>query len=147
MSAKEFLRMVSRKRRSVRRMEEALNENIARLEGVSGLKLTEKVQTSTKSTIDMALAALEDERSRLERAQAELGELVEQAKEVINLLRDDELLWQIMWRRYVSGETWSAISASMHYSRTSLYMYERRALWLLEQRLKVFDFKFLKNYS
>ncbi len=124
-----------------------MKEKMARAESVSGLRLTEKVQTSNPSTIDMTLAALETERDRLERAQGELGELVEQAKEVVNLLRDDETLWQIMWRRYVAGDTWNEIARSMCYSRTNLYMYERRAFWLLDQRLKVFNFKFLKNDS
>lgn len=143
MNAKDFLETVLKKRRKVRRMEESLEENTARAEAVTGLKLAEKVQTSTQTTIDMTLASLEEEKQRLEKAQKELGELLERAKEVINLIRDDETAWQILWHRYIMGETWGAISARMHYSRTSLFLKEREACRLLDERLKMFNFPLL----
>lgn len=77
--AKDFLEMVREKRRKVRRMEEALAENTARAESVTGLAFTERVQTSNKYTIDATLAALEEERQKLVDAQNELEDMTERA--------------------------------------------------------------------
>ena len=120
--AKDFLEMVREKRRKVRRMEEALAENTARAESVTGLAFTERVQTSNKSTIDATLAALEEERQKLVDAQNELKDMTERAKALINTVREDEVTWQILWHRYILGESWKEMSARLHYSRTSLYL-------------------------
>ena len=141
--ARQFLEDVIEKRKRVRRMEESLEAHTARAESVTGLRLGEKVQTSAQSTIDGTLAALEEERQRLEEAQTELEEMTGQAKEMINLIRDNETEWQILWHRYIMGETWGAISARMHYSRTSLFLKEREACRLLDERLKMFNFPLL----
>lgn len=117
---KDFLEMVREKRRKVRRMEEALAENTARAESVTGLALTERVQTSNKSTIDATLAALEEERQKLADAQKELEDMTEQAKALINTVRDDEVTWQILWHRYILGESWKEMSVRLHYSRWTL---------------------------
>lgn len=101
--AKDFLEMVREKRRKVRRMEEALAENTARAESVTGLAFTERVQTSNKSTIDATLAALEEERQKLVDAQNELKDMTERAKALINTVREDEVTWQILWHRYILG--------------------------------------------
>lgn len=114
---KSFLEMVREKRNKVRRMEEALAEKTARAESVTGLSLGEKVQTSNKATIDAMLAAIEEERKRLADAQKELEDVTEKAKALINTIRDDEIAWQILWHRYILGETWNVIAKRMNYSR------------------------------
>ena len=133
--AKDFLEMVREKRRKVRRMEEALAENTARAESVTGLAVTERVQTSNKSTIDATLAALEEERQKLVDAQNELKDMTERAKALINTVREDEVTWQILWHRYILGESWKEMSARLHYSRTSLYLKLEQGLGLIQERL------------
>lgn len=115
--AREFLEMVREKRNKVRRMEEALAEKTARAESVTGLSIGEKVQTSNKATIDAMLAAIEEERQRLADAQKELEDVTGKAKALINTIRDDEIAWQILWHRYILGETWNVIAKRMNYSR------------------------------
>lgn len=137
--AKDFLEMVREKRRKVRRMEEALAENAVRAESVTGLAFTERVQTSNKSTIDATLAALEEERQKLVDAQKELEGLMERAKALINTVRDDEVTWQILWHRYVLGESWKEMSARLHYSRTSLYLKLEQGLGLIQERLNTIE--------
>lgn len=118
---KEYLESVREKKRRVARMETALAENRARAEQVSGLQITEKVQTSTKSSIDTILEALEEERIRLEEAQTELDEMVQKAKLLINTIRDDETAWSILYERFIIGESWKNISRRMHYTRRALF--------------------------
>lgn len=137
--AKDFLEMVREKRRKVRRMEEALAENTARAESVTGLAFTEWVQTSNKSTIDAKLAALEEERQKLVDAQNELEDMTERAKALINTVRDDEVTWQILWHRYILGESWKEMSARLHYSRTSLYLKLEQGLGLIQERLNTIE--------
>lgn len=118
--AREYLEMTRAKMKKVRRMEESLAEHTARAESVTGLRLGEKVQTSAQSTIDGTLAALEEERDRLEEAQKELEDMTAKAKELINLIRDDETAWQILWERFIMGETWGAIARKINYSRRTV---------------------------
>lgn len=137
--AKDFLEMVREKRRRVRRMEEALAENTARAESITGLAFTERVQTSNKSSIDATLAALEEERQKLADAQKELEDMTERAKALINTVRDDEVTWQILWHRYILGESWKEMSARLHYSRTSLYLKLEQGLGLIQERLNIIE--------
>ena len=137
--AKDFLEMVREKRRKVRRMEEALAENTVRAESVTGLAFTERVQTSNKSTIDATLAALEEERQKLADAQNELEDMMERAKALINTVRDDGVTWQILWHRYILGESWKEMSARLHYSRTSLYLKLEQGLGLIQERLNTIE--------
>ena len=137
--AKDFLEMLREKRRKVRRMEEALAENTARAESVTGLAFTVRVQTSNKSTIDATLAALEEERQKLVDAQNELEDMTERAKALINTVRDDEVTWQILWHRYILGESWKEMSTRLHYSRTSLYLKLEQGLGLIQERLNIIE--------
>lgn len=137
--ARQILEDVLMKRKRVRRMEESLAAHTARAESVTGLRLGEKVQTSAQSTIDGTLAALEEERCRLEEAQKELEDMTAKAKELINLIRDDEVLWQILWHRYILGESWKTMSAKLHYSRTNLYLKLERGLSLIQERLNIIE--------
>ena len=115
--AREYLEMTRAKMKKVRRMEESLAEHVTKAETVTGLKIAEKVQTSNKATIDATLAAIEEEKKRLEEAQKELEDMTEKAKALINTIRDDEIAWQILWHRYILGETWNVIAKRMNYSR------------------------------
>lgn len=115
--AREYLEMTRAKMKKVRRMEESLAEHVTKAETVTGVKIAEKVQTSNKATIDAMLAAIEEERKRLADAQKELEDVTEKAKALINTIRDDEIAWQILWHRYILGETWNVIAKRMNYSR------------------------------
>lgn len=119
----------------VRRMEESLVEHVSKAETVTGLKIAEKVQTSNKATIDATLAAIEEEKKRLEEAQKELEDMLAHARELIDLIRDDETAWQILWERYIMGETWGAIARKMNYSLRTVHLVANAGLEKIEERL------------
>lgn len=133
--AREYLEMTRAKRNMVRRMEEALAENVTKAETVTGVKIAEKVQTSNKATIDATLAAIEEEKKRLEEAQKELEDMLARAREMIDLIRDDETAWQILWERYIMGETWSAIARKMNYSLRTVHLVANAGLEKINERL------------
>ena len=132
---REFLEMTRAKMKKVRRMEESLAEHVSKAETVTGLKIAEKVQTSNKATIDATLAAIEEEKKRLEEAQKELEDLLAHARELIDLIRDDETAWQILWERYIMGETWGAIARKMNYSLRTVHLVANAGLEKIEERL------------
>lgn len=132
---REFLEMTRAKMKKVRRMEESLAEHVSKAETVTGLKIAEKVQTSNKATIDATLAAIEEEKKRLEEAQKELEGLLAHARELIDLIRDDETAWQILWERYIMGETWGAIARKMNYSLRTVHLVANAGLEKIEKRL------------
>lgn len=78
--AREYLEMTRAKMKKVRRMEESLAEHVTKAETVTGVKIAEKVQTSNKATIDATLAAIEEEKKRLEEAQKELEDMLVRAR-------------------------------------------------------------------
>ena len=133
--ARAFLEDVMAKRKRVRRMEESLEAHTARAESVTGLRLGEKVQTSAQSTIDGTLAALEEERDRLEEAQKELEDMTERAKELINLIKDNETEWQVLWHRYILGEPWGKIARQLGYSRRSVIRIAGEGIKKIEEKL------------
>ena len=132
---REFLEMTRAKMKKVRRMEESLAEHVSKAETVTGLKIAEKVQISNKATIDATLAAIEEEKKRLEEAQKELEDLLAHARELIDLIRDDETAWQILWERYIMGETWGAIARKMNYSLRTVHLVANAGLEKIEERL------------
>lgn len=133
--AREYLEMTRAKMKKVRRMEESLAEHVTKAETVTGLKIAEKVQTSNKATIDATLAAIEEEKKRLEEAQKELEDMLAHARELIDLIRDDETAWQILWERYIMGETWGAIARKMNYSLRTVHLVANAGLEKIEERL------------
>ena len=76
-----------------------------------------------------------EERQKLVDAQNELKDMTERAKALINTVREDEVTWQILWHRYILGESWKEMSARLHYSRTSLYLKLEQGLGLIQERL------------
>ena len=134
--ARAFLEDVMAKRKRVRRMEESLEAHTARAESVTGLRLGEKVQTSAQSTIDGTLAALEEERDRLEEAQKELEDMTERAKELINLIKDNETEWQVLWHRYILGEPWGKIARQLGYSRATIDRIAKDALERIDEKMR-----------
>lgn len=134
--ARQILEDVLMKRKRVRRMEESLAAHTARAESVTGLRLGEKVQTSAQSTIDGTLAALEEERSRLEEAQKELEDMTARGKELINLIRDDETAWQILWERFIVGETWGSIARKMNYGRATVVRLANAGIDAINEKMR-----------
>lgn len=133
--AREYLEMTRAKMKKVRRMEESLAEHVTKAETVTGVKIAEKVQTSNKATIDATLAAIEEEKKRLEEAKKELEDMLARAREMIDLIRDDETAWQILWERYIMGETWGAIARKMNYSLRTVHLVANAGLEKIEERL------------
>lgn len=133
MSVREILEQAREKRLRANRLEDALSESVERVSGVSGLAITERVQTSVKATLDGKLAALEEERARLEEARKEADALAEEAKGLINLIREDETAWHILWCRYIRCMGWRCIAREMHYGRASCFRIAWQGLEKIEK--------------
>ena len=120
-SAREFLESVRLKRNRVKRMEEALAESRARAESVSGVQIGEKVQSSGRIGIDATLAAIEEEAERLEEAKKELEVEIGKAAELVDLVRDDETVWHVLWERYIVGSSWRTVAQRTSYGRRTVF--------------------------
>lgn len=134
--AREYLEMTRAKMKKVRRMEESLAEHVTKAETVTGLKIAEKVQTSNKATIDATLAAIEEEKKRLEEAQKELEDMLARAREMIDLIRDDETAWQILWERFIVGETWGSIARKMNYGRATVVRLANAGIDAINEKMR-----------
>lgn len=134
--AREYLEMTRAKMKKVRRMEESLAEHVTKAETVTGLKIAEKVQTSNKATIDATLAAIEEEKKRLEEAQKELEDMLVRAREMIDLIRDDETAWQILWERFIVGETWGSIARKMNYGRATVVRLANAGIDAINEKMR-----------
>lgn len=133
-SAREFLESVRKKQYRVRRMEEALAESRARAESVSGLQIGEKVQSSGRIGIDATLAAIEEEQERLEDAKEELAVELEKAAELVNLVREEEAVWHVLWERYIVGASWGTVAKRTSYGERTVYRLADRGFRLIDER-------------
>lgn len=134
--AREYLEMTRAKMKKVLRMEESLAEHVTKAETVTGVKIAEKVQTSNKATIDATLAAIEEEKKRLEEAQKELEDMLARAREMIDLIRDDETAWQILWERFIVGETWGSIARKMNYGRATVVRLANAGIDAINEKMR-----------
>ena len=64
-----------------------------------------------------------------------LEDMLARAREMIDLIRDDETAWQILWERYIMGETWSAIARKMNYSLRTVHLVANAGLEKINERL------------
>ena len=133
-SAREFLESVRKKQYRVQRMEEALVESRARAESVSGVQIGEKVQSSGRIGIDATLAAIEEEEERLEEAKKELEVEIGKATELVNLVRDDESVWHVLWERYIVGASWGTVAKRTSYGERTVFRLADRGFRLIDER-------------
>lgn len=133
-SAREFLESVRKKQYRVQRMEEALAESRARAESVSGVQIGEKVQSSGRIGIDATLAAIEEEQERLEEAKKELEVEIGKAAELVNLVRDDETVWYVLWERYIVGASWGTVAKRTSYGERTVFRLANRGFRLIDER-------------
>lgn len=133
-TSREFLESVRKKRNRVKRMEEALAESRARAESVSGVQIGEKVQSSGQIGIDATLAAIEEEQERLEEAKKELEVEIGKAAELVNLVRDDESVWHVLWERYIAGASWGTVAKRTSYGERTVFRLADRGFRLIDER-------------
>ena len=134
-SAREFLESVRKKQYRVQRMEEALAESRARAESVSGVQIGEKVQSSGRIGIDATLAAIEEEAERLEEAKKELEVEIGKAAELVNLVRDDESVWHVLWERYILGASWNSVAKHTSYGRRTVFRLAEQGHQYLDEKM------------
>ena len=65
----------------------------------------------------------------------ELEDMLVRAREMIDLIRDDETAWQILWERYIIGETWSAIARKMNYGRATVIRLASAGVGAINEKL------------
>lgn len=134
-TSREFLESVRKKRNRVQRMEEALAESRARAESVSGVQIGEKVQSSGRIGIDATLAAIEEEAERLEEAKKELEVEIGKAAELVNLVRDDESVWHVLWERYILGASWNSVAKHTSYGRRTVFRLAEQGHQYLDEKM------------
>ena len=115
MTAKQYLRQLSRLRRHIEKLTEELAERRTRLEGTT-MPLGEKVQSSPTGDrfADLVAALADKDRTRTELIfayEVQRDQIVDQILDLgVDIYED------LLFRRYVQEETLEQIAVAMHYS-------------------------------
>lgn len=131
MTAKEYLQSITRlKRRAaeikrrLREIESAATNTTVRYTGDGGSASPSASSAMERAVISMVELQTQyaDALERLHRRQAEAERLIE--------LLPDELLKDVLERRYFDGKSWARIARELHYSKQHIYRLHDRALRL-----------------
>lgn len=114
------LKRAREKRLMLRRQEDALAASIEKAQ-LRGVSFGERVQTSTKATLDSALESIEEERQRLAEIRSEADRLTEEAKALIDHLDRSSIAYGILWHRYILCHGWGQIARDYHYGKSSIF--------------------------
>ncbi len=115
MTAKQYLRQLSRLRRHIEKLTEEIEERRTRLESTT-MPLGEKVQSSPTGDrfADMVAALADKDRTRTELVFAYEFQRDQIGDEILGLGVD--IYEDLLFRRYVQEETLEQIAVAMHYS-------------------------------
>lgn len=115
MTAKQYLRQLSRLRRHIEKLTEEIEERRTRLESTT-MPLGEKVQSSPTGDrfADMVAALADKDRTRTELVFAYEFQRDQIVDEILGLGVD--IYEDLLFRRYVQEETLEQIAVAMHYS-------------------------------
>lgn len=115
MTAKQYLRQLSRLRRHIEKLTEELTERRTRLEGTT-MPLGEKVQSSPTGDrfADMIAALADKDRTRTELIFAYEVQRDQIVDQILGLGVD--IYEDLLFRRYVQEQTLEQIAVAMHYS-------------------------------
>ena len=115
MTAKQYLRQLSRLRRHIEKLTEEIEERRTRLESTT-MPLGEKVQSTPTGDrfADMVAALADKDRTRTELIFAYEVQRDQIVDEILGLGVD--IYEDLLFRRYVQEETLEQIAVAMHYS-------------------------------
>ena len=128
MTAKQYLRQLSKIELNIRILTDELEERRTRLTSTAAPPLGDKVQSSPRGdAFAAALAALADkdlQRTELIYVYEELRDkIVEQILEL-----DDAVQGRVLYERYVRAKRWDVIASEMNYSIQRIFQIHGNAL-------------------
>lgn len=128
MTAKQYLRQLSKIELNIRLLTEELEERRTRLTSTAAPPLGDKVQSSPKGdTFASAMAVLADKdlqrRELIVCYEMLRDEIVEK---ILGL--DNSIYSQVLYERYVQRKSWDSISEDMHYSLQHIFRLHGNAL-------------------
>lgn len=136
MTAKEFLRQYEYADRRVRRLETEYQDELIMVDAIRSASDNDGMPHGTgisKPTEDKALR-LTDKRLRLIEARTEAVEKRQAVFDLINGI--DGIEGDLLFERYVKLRKWEEICVLLHYSWQGVHKVHRRALVIVESRLK-----------
>ena len=136
MTAKEFLKQYEYADRRVRRLETEYQDELIMVDAIRSASDNDGMPHGSgisKSTEDKALR-LADKRLRLIEARTEAVEKRQAVFDLINGI--DGIEGDLLFERYVRLRKWEEICVLLHYSWQGVHKVHRRALVIVESRLK-----------
>lgn len=128
------LKRAREKRLMLQRQEDALAASIEKAQ-LRGVSFGERVQTSTKATLDSALESIEEERLRLVEIRSEADRLTEEAKALIDHLDRSSIAYGILWHRYILCHGWGQIARDFHYGKTRVFLISTEGVRKIHEKM------------
>ena len=136
MTAKEHLKQYEYADRRVRRLEQEYEQEILMVDAIRSASYNDGMphgNSISKPTEDRAIR-LADRKLRL--VQARLDAL-EVRQDIFDLINDIEgIEGDVLYQRYINLHKWEEICVLLHYSWQGIHLIHRRALAIVESRLK-----------
>ena len=127
MTAKQYLRQLTKLELNIRILSEEIEERRSRLTSTAAPVLGDRVQTSPKDVFASMMAALADK----EVAQADLILTYERMRDEIVaqiLGLDDAVQGRVLYERYVHYKRWDVIAEEMNYTVQRIFQIHGNAL-------------------
>lgn len=128
MTAKQYLRQLSKLELNIRILTDELEERRTRLTSTAAPPLGDKVQSSPRGdAFAAALAALADK----DMQRRDLIFIYEQQRDTIVdqiIGLDNAMQSQVLYERYIRGKRWDVIAAEMHYTIQRIFQIHGNAL-------------------
>jgi hypothetical protein len=127
MTAKQYLRQLTKLELNIRILSEEIEERRSRLTSTAAPILGDRVQTSPKDVFASMMAALADK----EVAQADLILTYERMRDEIVaqiLGLDDAVQGRVLYERYVHYKRWDVIAEEMNYTVQRIFQIHGNAL-------------------
>lgn len=127
MTAKQYLRQLSRIENQIKTLSEEIMERRTRLTSTAAPVLGDKVQTSPTDVFTNIMAALADKEVQF----AELCYIYEDQRDKIVrqiLGMDNPTQARVLYLRYVKEQRWDVIAEEMHYNRQNVCRIHGNAL-------------------
>ena len=128
MTAKQYLRQLSKLESNIRILTDELEERRTRLTSTAAPPLGDKVQSSPRGdAFAAALAALADK----DMQRRDLIFIYEQQRDTIVdqiVGLDNAMQSQVLYERYIQGKRWDVIAVDMHYTVQRIFQIHGNAL-------------------
>lgn len=137
MTAKQYLRQLSKLQQNIRILSEEIEERRTRLTSTAAPTLGDRVQSSPKAdAFATAMAILADkdlERQELIYVYEDMRDTI--VDQIIQL--DDAAQSAVLYKRYVQGRRWDLIAEEMHFSVQRIFQIHGNALVSFSRKFQV----------